>query len=53
MINKETYKDIGKAKENCFTDRAEFCYFTNSQLLSPFLYSFFTHGWKDINFQYN
>lgn len=36
MINKETYKDIGKAKENCFTDKAEFCYLANSVFVSRF-----------------
>jgi hypothetical protein len=33
MINKETYKDIGKAKENCLTDSAEFCYLADSFFL--------------------
>lgn len=54
MINKETYKDIGKAK-NCFTDKAEFCYLANSRVFVS-LFSlpiFFTHGWEDINFQHN
>lgn len=26
MINKETYKDIGKACESCLTDNTEICY---------------------------
>lgn len=30
MINKETYKDIGKAQENCLTDNAEICYLAYS-----------------------
>lgn len=30
MINKETYKDIGKAQENCPTGKAEICYLAYS-----------------------
>lgn len=26
MINKETYKDIGKAYKTCLTDNAEICF---------------------------
>lgn len=45
MINKETYKDIGKAYKNCLADNAEICYSAYSDSLLLIFWG------KSINFK--